>query len=418
MVYDYEDCRKKRPLVVSGELDLPAAEIWPILYDTVYLVRDLEEETDRKRAEESVILFHILLQKVDLDDEEETDWIFEGMERMLGAKIPPKDILGALEDAGVSLTEYRYQSGDLTTFRDFLLQERFSTELIDEMARRGVDLNKALVGGKTPAFLLAEKDRGLDEELVRAVEEYFSVESMEAVDKSGSTAAHWAARNCKYAMISAMLRKGVNVNLTEDAPQVAGTTLLHAACEYGCVDIIRLLMDAGADDTLMNVKEETAAHIAVDKELSYRGVKGEIRAEMIRTLKHVDIPGKEGMTPLMAAQDYDLRASDVLTPVFLEKGANVNRADNSGNTALLLHAYWYCDMDVIKAMVNAGYNLNAQNEDGDTVLHYAVENGQCEVVRYLLKKGADYNLSNENQVTPLQLAVEKGLEEVLPLMGV
>lgn len=69
-------------------------------------------------------------------------------------------------------------------------------------------------------------------------------------------------------------------------------------------------------------------------------------------------------------------------------------------------------------MVKAGYNLNAQNEDGDTVLHYAVENGQCEVVRYLLKKGADYNLPNENQVTPLQLAVEKGLEEVLPLMGV
>lgn len=418
MVYDYEDCRKKRPLVVAGELELPAAEIWPILYDTVYLVRDLEEETDRKRAEESLILFKMLLQKADPDDEEEADWIFEAMDEMLGAGLPPQGVLGALEDTGVSLTEYRYRFGELTTFRDFLLKERFSPELIGEMACRGVDLNDALVDGRTPAFLLASNKCGKDEELAEAVREYFSVESMEALDKGGSSAAHQAVRSCRSDMLSAMLKKGVNVNLTEDVPRTAGNTLLHTACEYGWPDIIRLLMDAGADDTLMNVNGETAAHVAVSQKASCRRIGSEVRADMIKALLHVDIPGREGKTPLMIAQDYELRASDVLTPVFLEKGVDVNRADNCGNTALLLHAYWYCDMDVIKAMVKAGYHVNARNEDGDTVLHYAVRDGRGEVVRYLIKKGADYNLANKEQVTPLQLAVEEGLDEVLPLMGV
>ena len=69
-------------------------------------------------------------------------------------------------------------------------------------------------------------------------------------------------------------------------------------------------------------------------------------------------------------------------------------------------------------MVSAGYEINARNKDGNTILHYAIKNKSSEVARYLLKKGADYTIVNEKQITPLQMAVENGLEEVLPLMGV
>ena len=118
----------------------------------------------------------------------------------------------------------------------------------------------------------------------------------------------------------------------------------------------------------------------------------------------------------MTAQNYDLHGSHTLTPVFIEKGADVNRVDDNGNTALMLHAEWYCDKDVFKAMVKAGYDVNARNKAGNTVLHYAMKNNSSEVAVYLIKKGADVNVANEKQVTPMQIAVEKGMDEVLAFL--
>ena len=82
----------------------------------------------------------------------------------------------------------------------------------------------------------------------------------------------------------------------------------------------------------------------------------------------------------------------------------------------MLHAEWYCDKEVFKAMVKAGYHVNARNKAGNTVLHYAMKNKSSEVAVYLIKKGADVNVANEKQVTPMQIAVEKGMDEVLTFL--
>ena len=126
------------------------------------------------------------------------------------------------------------------------------------MARLGIDLNSALMKGRTPAYILAKEysmsgykdEPDSDEEsLARAAEEYFSVESLEMLNSLGTSAAHEAVRGNHFLMLSVMLKKGVNVNLSEDSPGVAGNTLLHTACEYCLPGIARILMEAGADDT-------------------------------------------------------------------------------------------------------------------------------------------------------------------------
>nr|WP_296488196.1 ankyrin repeat domain-containing protein [uncultured Acetatifactor sp.] len=431
MVYDAEEYRKKRPLVLAGELRASVNDLWIMLYDLIGTsFIDLKEEKNQKTLEDAVTLFQMLLSAADTDDDEEMDIIFEALENMLHREAPVKRVLEMLHEADISFTELRYHNRELTDIRDYLLKNCFSLELAETMVYLGVDLNEPLIKGRTPAFILAYErnfegaggwnsyQNELDEAYAKLVETVFSVESMETLDAEGSSAAHWAVRQYKYRMLSAMLKKGVNVNLTQDQPSVAGTTLLHIACEYGFPEMVRLLMEAGADDTLQNEREETAAHMTVSRNVRYKTISAETRVEMIKLLEHVDIPGKKGITPLMAAQDYDLHASYILTPVFIEKGADVNRTDNAGNTALLLHAIWYCDKAVVKAMVNAGYEINARNKDGNTILHYAIKNKSSEAARYLLKKGADYTIVNEKQITPLQMAVENGLEEVLPLMGV
>lgn len=429
MVFDSKQCWENKRKVLAGELDLSVMELWPVIYCMLFAIHDPRD--DKALIEECLALLKILLQKVDEDDDEEVDILFEALYNLL-YYAPTEEVLDLVAEAGISFTELRYRRGELTTIRDFLLTKRFSLTLAEKMAQLGVDLNEAIVKDRTPAFLLVhsrssswrykgarrtDESDEQDEAYARMVEKYFSVESMEALSADGSSAAHWTVRRYACATLAAMLKKGVNVNLTEDEPAEAGTTLLHVACEYGAPDMVQLLMEAGADDTLKNVKEETAAHIAVSRKNFAIKISNEVRADMIRALDHVDIPGKDDRTPLMLAQDYDLHASSTLTPVFVEKGADINRADSAGNTALLLHLRWCCFKDVVKAMVNAGYDVNARNKEGDTALHLAVKNRSGEMARYLIKKGADYNIANEKQVTPLQMAVELGLDEVLPLMG-
>lgn len=423
MLLDYEKCREQLKGILAGELDLPAEELWPVLYYVTSLIRSESGSEDLEYINNSVILLEKLLQKADPDDN--MDIVFEALDQVLGRYAPVDKVLDLLAAADYSFTEPQYANGNLTNLRDFLLEKRFSLELVDKMARLGVDLNEPLVKGRTPAFLLTSRPRmqswgsgpnEAEEQFAKAVTDYFSVESLETLNADGTSAAHAAVMRNHYEVVEAMLKKGINVNITEDKPSVAGTTLLHLACAHGYPRIVKMLMDAGADDTLKNEQEETPAHIAVSKKVGYKKISDQERIEMLQALEHVDIPGKNGTTPLMSAQDPQLFLSIALTPVLIEKGADVNRADNDGNTALMLHTFWYCYKDVIKAMVKAGYDINARNRNGDTVLHYVMKNKGSEMAVYLIKKGADVNIANEKQVTPAQIAVEKGLDEILPFL--
>ena len=114
-----------------------------------------------------------------------------------------------------------------------------------------------------------------EESYAKLAEEYFSVESMEALNAQGTSAAHEAVRHDHHEMLEAMLKKGIDVNVTEDQPQVAGTTLLMTACAYGFPKTVKMLMDAGADDSLRNVEDETAAHIAVSIKVRFKTISNE-----------------------------------------------------------------------------------------------------------------------------------------------
>lgn len=423
MLLDYEKCREQLPKVLAGELDASIEELWHLINYEVLMIRGSENAEDRKHVDNSLFLLEHLLQKADPDDDMDT--VFEALDQVLGRYAPADKVLEMLVAAGYSFSEPQYAGGNLTNPRDFLLEKHFSPELVDKMIQMEIDVNEPLVKGRTPAYLLLQRNRitswgtnrnEYEEALAKTVAEHFSVESLEALNSDGTSAAHAAVRKNHFEVVEAMLKKGVNVDLTEDKPSVAGTTFLHLACEHGYPQLVKMLMDAGADDTLKNEQEETAAHIAASQKIRYKKIQNEERVEMIRALEHVDIPGKNGVTALMRAQDPQTMLTFALTPVLIEKGADVNRADNDGNTALMLHTFWYCFKDVIKAMVKAGYDINARNRRGDTVLHYVMKNKNSEMAVYLIKKGADVNIANDEQVTPAQIAVEKGLDEILAFL--
>lgn len=395
-----------------------------------------DEDIRNGGLEKYVKLVQVMLLKADPDDDDEMSCALESMccllnffdSSLCGKEEREKvlEILDFVKARGISFTETRYCEHDKTNLRDYLIKKVYEKRpLIEKMFQVGIDLNEALTDGRTPVHVLLRRDRrgsdyetDADEQELVELMEFFSVESMETLDKEGSSAVHAAVKNNHFEVLEAMIKKGININITEDSPAVAGTTPLHIACERGFPRMVQMLMDAGADDTMKNVKEETPAHIAVSKKISYKEIKPEERVEMLKSLKNIDIPGKEGQTPLMLAQARELYISAEVSPVLIEKGADVNRMDNEGSNAMMLNAKWHGHMDVLKAMVNAGLDVNARDREGNTLLHIMIRWNHIQEARYLLKKGADYNLANNDQVTPLQLAVENGMDELLELMTI
>ena len=64
----------------------------------------------------------------------------------------------------------------------------------------------------------------------------------------------------------------------------------------------------------------------------------------------------------------------------------------------------------------AGLSLDAKDDEGWTVLHYATFSGSRKNVEFLLEKGLDPHLPNNSGHTAYHLAAESGSGDVLKLI--
>ena len=202
MVIDYEESREKVEKVLAGELDPAAAELWPLIYYLTTSIRD--PRNDKENMDKSLTLFEKLLHKVDQDEDDEMEMVIQAADGIIGWEGPVEKVLELMAEAGMNFTEPRYYQRELTNLRDYFLEHRLSTRLVGKMAELGIDLNEALIKGRTPAYIIASKQRmtawgtnanEIEESYARLVEEYFSVESMETLNAQGTSAAHEAVRH-------------------------------------------------------------------------------------------------------------------------------------------------------------------------------------------------------------------------------
>lgn len=377
-----------------------------------------EDETDALAI--GLYLTEKLVREVDTDDDDEVKIVMELLQSALREDEECR-ALDAVARAGIDMTAPLYVGSRVECIRDHCLSAGFGVKVIRKLMELGVDMDEALQKGRTPANIVAshevrksffgEKDN-YEEEAARI----FSRQSMEQVDDQGTTAIHQAVCYGHADMLRVMIEKGVDVNIAQDEPAEAGNTPLHVAAAWGREECAKLLMAAGADDTLQNVKGETPAHLLMRKRRYGGDMKVEERLAVLQALKHVDVASEDGSTPLLLLQKLDYSTRTEVLPVLLEKGVDVNHADNRGNTALHVANEYQCYKQITKELIRAGADVNAVNKDGDTPLHYVLRYGGQECAVFMIKKGADYNRANNAGVTPAQLAAEKGYDTVLGLM--
>ena len=96
---------------------------------------------------------------------------------------------------------------------------------------------------------------------------------------------------------------------------------------------------------------------------------------------------------------------------FIEDGVNVN-ISHSGVTPLMIAASKGL-VEIAKMIIQAGANVNEQNDEGWTALHKAAsDQNKSSIVALLMESGINLDLKNKSGKTALQLAEENGHRDI------
>lgn len=129
----------------------------------------------------------------------------------------------------------------------------------------------------------------------------------------------------------------------------------------------------------------------------------------------VDDFAPDGFTPLGLACYF---GQTEVARYLMMKGADVNLPSNNGFHVLPIHSAAAGNYtDIVRALVNAGAQVNVKQQAGVTPLHSAAQNGNADILILLLEHGAEVNTRMEGGKTPADLAREKGFEEIADILS-
>jgi len=124
------------------------------------------------------------------------------------------------------------------------------------------------------------------------------------------------------------------------------------------------------------------------------------------------------MSPIhKAAFDGNIKEANIL----LQQGVDVNEPGPINRTPLMFTN----KPDVVKLLLDRGANVNAQDSNGFTALHFAVYDSNIPVIKILIEYGADvniipdkpYHFDNKYEcLSPLKLAEKKGNTQIVQML--
>ena len=200
-------------------------------------------------------------------------------------------------------------------------------------------------------------------------------------------------------------------------------TPLHIACFLKSIKIIRLLLERKCSTIIPNMKGETAQNIPLNDD-------GDCLLHIACQWDDVDIvrylitdekcfPNVQSSTskntPLHIAAKYG--QDDTIVKLLSYRECDPNAQNKEGDTPLHLAASWNKTAVVSKLLSYRECNPNTQNKDGDIPLHLAVSSNKTAIISKLLAHHKiDVNAQNKKGDTPLHLACHKRSLDVVKLL--
>ncbi|XP_034252516.1 KN motif and ankyrin repeat domain-containing protein 2 [Thrips palmi] len=162
------------------------------------------------------------------------------------------------------------------------------------------------------------------------------------------------------------------INMTDNS----GNTAMHYAVSHGNFDVVSVLLDSKVCNVdIMNTAGYTAVML-----VSLAQIRTETHRHVVRRLFHL---------------------SDVNS-----------RAKQHGQTALML-AVSHGRLDTVRLLLEAGADVNIQDEDGSTALMCAAEHGHLDIIKILLSQAdCDVTVVDHDGSTALSIAMEAGHRDI------
>jgi ankyrin repeat protein len=192
---------------------------------------------------------------------------------------------------------------------------------------------------------------------------------------------HYAARNNNYDLIKDLIKTGIDINKKDDEEYTA----LYYACNNDAYESVELLIELGADINLKLKYRDFPIHTAINN----KSLK--IAELLIQNGANVRILGAYRNTVLHRA--CELNATRIIKMII--KRVDIDVQNNNDNTPLHYAAY-NNSYESVQILIDNGAFLNIRNEEGLTPLHYAINNNSYESLRIIINNTKDiYYIEDE-----------------------
>ncbi|MCE2993031.1 MAG: ankyrin repeat domain-containing protein [Alphaproteobacteria bacterium] len=262
--------------------------------------------------------------------------------------------------------------------------------------------------------------------------------ALDARDKYGWTALHYASANSNISAMNTLLKNGASLNIENNH----GRSALCEAIQSADDETLNLLMQSYIK--MHNMSETnvyTPLHIAVlydniqiasyflqnnqaiiDLGCASRQATplhyavANMHLEMMNFLlwcnASVHVVDLDNSTPLhIAANVKNTHGIHAL----LKKGALINAFDNYGQTPIH-RAVLANSTSAIKIFGRNKVDLDIMNKNGETALHLAVSETKPRICKILISLGANINAQDKDGYTPLHLAALRGNHDLIKLL--
>ncbi|XP_007422328.1 protein phosphatase 1 regulatory subunit 12A isoform X4 [Python bivittatus] len=233
------------------------------------------------------------------------------------------------------------------------------------------------------AVFLAACSSGDTEEVLRLLERGADINY---ANVDGFAALHQACIDDNIDMVKFLVENGANIN----QPDNEGWIPLHAAASCGYLDIAEYLISQGAHVGAVNSEGNTPLDIAEEEAMEEL-----LQNEVNRQGVDIEAARKEEERIMLRDARQWLNSGHI----------NDVRHAKSGGTALhVAAAKGYTE--VLKLLIQAGYDVNIKDYDGWTPLHAAAHWGKEEACRILVENLCDMETVNKVGQTAFDVADE------------
>lgn len=310
--------------------------------------------------------------------------------------------------------------------------------LLGSILAKGYRLNRAVNDPDDPARQTQTTIRGILESNLNRYATYLDIlfaGDISRADKSGNTLLSFAVKHSQLEFLQILIDKGANPNIPDeltytplmsaaqygdltatqmllDAPNINidakrfdGATALMIAAHSNKNDVMKVLIDRGADVNATDKYGWTSLMLA-----ARQGHLKIVQALLNRSGINIDAKNIKGLTALIFAILYG--KADV-AKVLIHHGADVNLAKNDGWTPLMSAAQ-HGHMTIAQTLLNAPeIRIDAKSANGETALMAAAFYGKADIAKVLIDHRADVNAADNKGWTPLMHAAQQGHRETV-----